>query len=46
MLTPAEAIIVILVYVTLYAVLRAMSYKWRIERLQDNNKKLRKELRK
>lgn len=46
MLTPAEAIIIILVYVTLYAVLRAMSYKWRIERLQDNNKKLRKELRK
>lgn len=46
MLTPAEAIIVILIYITMYAVLRAMSYKWRIERLQNNNKKLRKALRK
>ena len=46
MLTPAEAIIMILVYITMYAVLRAMSYKWRIERLQNNNKELRKELRK
>ena len=46
MLTPAEAIIVILIYITMYAVLRAMSYKWRIERLQNNNKELRKELRK
>ena len=46
MLTPAEAIIMILVYITMYAVLRAMSYKWRIERLQNNNRALRKELRK
>lgn len=46
MLTPAEAIIVILIYITMYAVLRAMSYKWRIDRLQQNNKELRKELRK
>lgn len=46
MLTPAEAIIVILIYITMYAVLRAMSYKWRIERLQNNNRALRKELRK
>ena len=46
MLSPAEAIIVILIYITMYAVLRSMSYKWRIERLQNNNKALRKELRK
>lgn len=46
MLSPAEAIIVILIYITMYAVLRAMSYKWRIERLRNNNKELRKELRK
>lgn len=44
MLTPAEAIIVILVFVTMYAALRAISYKWRIDRLQQNNKELRKEL--
>jgi len=46
MITPAEAIIIILIYITMYAVLRALSYKWRIERLQNNNKELRKELRK
>lgn len=46
MITPAEAIIIILIYITMYAVLRALSYKWRIERLQNSNKELRKELRK
>lgn len=44
-LTPLEGILIIMIYITLYAVLRAMSYKWRIERLERNNKKMRKELR-
>lgn len=46
MLSPAEAIIIILIYITMYCSLRALSYKWRIERLQSNNRALRKELRK
>lgn len=44
-LTPLEGILVVMIYITLYAVLRAMSYKWRIGRLERNNKKMRKELR-
>lgn len=44
-LTPLEGLTVIMIYITLYAVLRAMSYKWRIERLENNNRELRKELR-
>lgn len=44
-LTPLEGILVIMTYITLYAALRALSYKWRIERLENNNRELRKELR-
>lgn len=44
-LTPLEGILAVMIYITLYAVLRALSYKWRIERLERNNKKMRKELR-
>ena len=44
-LTPLEGLTVIMIYITLYAVLRALSYKWRIERLENNNRELRKELR-
>lgn len=44
-LTPLEGILVIMIYTTLYAVLRALSYKWRMERLERNNKEMRKELR-
>lgn len=44
-LTPLEGILVVMIYITLYAVLRAMSYKWRIERLENNNRELRKEMR-
>lgn len=44
-LTPLEGLTVIMIYITLYAVLRALSYKWRMERLERNNKEMRKELR-
>lgn len=44
-LTPLEGILVVMIYITLYSVLRAMSYKWRIKRLENNNRELRKELR-
>lgn len=44
-LTPLEGLTVIMIYTTLYAVLRALSYKWRMERLERNNKEMRKELR-
>lgn len=44
-LTPLEGILVIMIYITLYAALRALSYKWRIEKLLDNNRELRRRLR-
>ena len=44
-LTPLEGLTVIMIYITLYAVLRALSYKGRMERLERNNKEMRKELR-
>lgn len=44
-LTPLEGLTVIMIYITLYAVLRSLSYKWRMERLERNNKEMRKELR-
>lgn len=44
-LTPLEGILAVMIYITLYAVLQALSYKWRIERLENNNRELRKELR-
>lgn len=44
-LTPLEGLTAIMIYITLYAVLRALSYKWRMERLERNNKEMRKELR-
>lgn len=43
-LTPLEGITVIMLYISLYAALRAMSYKWRIERLLNSNRELRRRL--
>ena len=44
-LTPTEAVIALLAYITLYSVLRSLGHKWRIETLLDNNKELRRRLR-
>ena len=44
-LTPTEVVIALLAYITLYSTLRYLGQRWKIEKLLDNNRELRRKLR-